>query len=70
MIILLLCQRHRQGINNVIIRVYLSYYHISPDDMEALKNVFGSSMRSRFLCLRNGSITMKFYRVRCARDNP
>ncbi|KAK8650338.1 hypothetical protein V6N13_139983 [Hibiscus sabdariffa] len=32
----------RQGINNVVICVYLSYSHISSDEMEALKSVFGS----------------------------
>ncbi|KAK8631620.1 hypothetical protein V6N13_028403 [Hibiscus sabdariffa] len=45
---LLLCQWLHQGINNVVIRVYLSYSYISSYEMEALKNVFGSSMRSGF----------------------
>ncbi|KAK8584342.1 hypothetical protein V6N12_068586 [Hibiscus sabdariffa] len=69
---LLLCQRLCQGINNVVIRVYLIYCHILSDTMEALKNVLGSSMRSGFLCLRNGSIViiMEFYSIRYARDNP
>ncbi|KAK8557952.1 hypothetical protein V6N12_010175 [Hibiscus sabdariffa] len=71
-ILLLLCQRLLQRINNVVIRVYLSYSHISSDEMETLKYVFGSSMRSRFLCLRNGSIvfTTEFYIIQYARDNP
>ncbi|KAK8682710.1 hypothetical protein V6N13_055087 [Hibiscus sabdariffa] len=62
-IMLLLCQRLRQGINNVVIRVYLSDSHISSDEMEVLKNVFGFLMRFGFLCLRNGSITMELYRI-------
>ncbi|KAK9019083.1 hypothetical protein V6N11_034122 [Hibiscus sabdariffa] len=41
-IMLLLCQALRQGINNVVIHVYLSYSHILSDEMEALKSVVGS----------------------------
>ncbi|KAK8597174.1 hypothetical protein V6N12_065650 [Hibiscus sabdariffa] len=63
---LLLCQRLRQGINNVVICMYLSYFHISSDGMEVAKNMFGSLMRSGFLCLRNDSIvvTIEFYSIR------
>ncbi|KAK8560058.1 hypothetical protein V6N12_012861 [Hibiscus sabdariffa] len=66
---LLLCQRLRQGINNVVICMYLSYFHISSDEMEVAKNMFGSLMRSGFLCLRNGSIvvTIEFYNIRSGR---
>ncbi|KAK8691126.1 hypothetical protein V6N13_074645 [Hibiscus sabdariffa] len=67
---LLLCQRLRQGINNVVICVYFAYFHISSiydlsNEMEASKIVFGSLMRSGFLCLRNGSIvvTIEFYNI-------
>ncbi|KAK8578775.1 hypothetical protein V6N12_069119 [Hibiscus sabdariffa] len=45
-IMLLLCQALRQGINNVVIHVILLYYHISSDEMEVLKSMFGSLMRS------------------------
>ncbi|KAK8696739.1 hypothetical protein V6N13_001868 [Hibiscus sabdariffa] len=55
---LLLCRRLRQGISNVVICVYLSYFHISSDEMEVAKNMIGSLMRSRFLCLHNGSIVI------------
>ncbi|KAK8685870.1 hypothetical protein V6N13_124903 [Hibiscus sabdariffa] len=67
---LLLCQRLRQGIRNVVICVYFAYFHMSSIydlsyEMEASKNVFGSLMRSGFLCLRNGSIvvTIEFYSI-------
>ncbi|KAK8972951.1 hypothetical protein V6N11_025447 [Hibiscus sabdariffa] len=53
---LLLCQRRPQGINDVIIRVYLSYFLISSYEIEALKSMFGSVMRSGFLCLCKGII--------------
>ncbi|KAK8670845.1 hypothetical protein V6N13_037459 [Hibiscus sabdariffa] len=74
---LLLCQRLRQGINDVVICVYLAYFHISSiydlsHEMEAPKNVFGSLMRSGFLCLRNGSIvvTVELHSIRYAWHNP
>ncbi|KAK8597227.1 hypothetical protein V6N12_065700 [Hibiscus sabdariffa] len=51
-------KRLRQGISNVVICVYLSYFHISSDEMEVAKNMIGSLMRSRFLCLHNGSIVI------------
>ncbi|KAK8667690.1 hypothetical protein V6N13_007838 [Hibiscus sabdariffa] len=41
-IMLLLYQALRQGISNVLIHVILLYFHISSDEMEALKSVFGS----------------------------
>ncbi|KAK8538770.1 hypothetical protein V6N12_034478 [Hibiscus sabdariffa] len=63
--------RLRQGICDVVVRVYFTYLHISSiydlsDEMEAPKNVFGSLMRSGFLCLRNGSIvvTIEIYSIR------
>ncbi|KAK8985141.1 hypothetical protein V6N11_011980 [Hibiscus sabdariffa] len=69
-IVLLLCQRLCQGICDVVVRVFFTYLHISsiydlPDEMEAPKNVFGSLMRSGFLCLRNGSIvvTIEIYSI-------
>ncbi|KAK9043162.1 hypothetical protein V6N11_071510 [Hibiscus sabdariffa] len=68
---LLLCQRLRKGINNVIVCMYFAYFHISSiynlwNEMEAPKNMFRSLMRSGFLCLHNGSIviTMEFYSIR------
>ncbi|KAK8976509.1 hypothetical protein V6N11_047359 [Hibiscus sabdariffa] len=69
---LLLCQRLCQGLSDVVIRVYLSYFHISSDGMEALKSMFGSLMRSGFLYLRKGSIviTKEFYNICYASDNP
>ncbi|KAK8557922.1 hypothetical protein V6N13_008748 [Hibiscus sabdariffa] len=74
---LLLCQRLRQGISDVVICVYLAYFHISSIydlsyEMEAPKNVFGSLMRSGFLCLRNGSIvvTIELHSIRYAWYNP
>ncbi|KAK8652050.1 hypothetical protein V6N13_061074 [Hibiscus sabdariffa] len=62
---LMLCERPRQGINNFVIHAYFLYFHILSDEMEALKNLFGSMMRSGFLCLRNGSIvvTIEFYSI-------
>ncbi|KAK8523057.1 hypothetical protein V6N12_073768 [Hibiscus sabdariffa] len=69
--------RLRQGIIDVVIRVYFAYLHISPiynlsDEMETPKDVFGSLMRSGFLCLRNGSIvvTIEIHSIRYAWDNP
>ncbi|KAK8541034.1 hypothetical protein V6N13_026498 [Hibiscus sabdariffa] len=69
--------RLRLGISDVVVRVYFAYLHISSiydltDEMEARKNVFGSLMRSGFLCLRNGSIvvTIEIYSIRYARNNP
>ncbi|KAK8560224.1 hypothetical protein V6N12_013024 [Hibiscus sabdariffa] len=60
-IMLLLCQALRQGINNVVIHVILLYFHISSDEMEVFKSVFGSLMRSwvplfpqRLHCYHNG----------------
>ncbi|KAK8600564.1 hypothetical protein V6N12_050417 [Hibiscus sabdariffa] len=49
-----------------------SYFHISSDEMEAPKNVFGSLMRSGFLCLCNGSIviTIELQSIRHAWNNP
>ncbi|KAK8547475.1 hypothetical protein V6N12_031612 [Hibiscus sabdariffa] len=66
---LLLCQRLRQGINNFVICMYFSYFHISSDEMEVAKNMFGSLMRSGFLSSRNGSIvvTIEFYSIRSGR---
>ncbi|KAK8985061.1 hypothetical protein V6N11_076753 [Hibiscus sabdariffa] len=76
-IVLLLCQRLRQGISDVVVRVYFTYLHISsiydlPDEMEAPKNVFGSLMRSGFLCLRNCSnvVTIEIHSIRYAWNNP
>ena len=62
-IMLLLCQSLRQGIGDVVVRVYFTYFHISSFydlsyEMEASKNMFGSLMRPGFLCLRNGSIVI------------
>ncbi|KAL4379237.1 hypothetical protein GQ457_02G024220 [Hibiscus cannabinus] len=62
-IMLLLCQRLRQGICNIVIGVYFAYFHISSindlsNEMEASKNVFISLMRYGFICLRNGSIVV------------
>ncbi|KAK8700447.1 hypothetical protein V6N13_018843 [Hibiscus sabdariffa] len=69
--------RLRQGISDVVVRMYFTYLHISSiydltDEMEAPKNVFGSLMRSVFLCLRNGSIvvTIEIHSIRYARNNP
>ncbi|KAK8562190.1 hypothetical protein V6N12_049237 [Hibiscus sabdariffa] len=69
--------RLRQGICDVVVNVYFTYLHISsvydlPDEMEAPKNVFGSLMRSGFLCLRNGSIvvTTEIHSIRYAWNNP
>ncbi|KAK8663006.1 hypothetical protein V6N13_024887 [Hibiscus sabdariffa] len=69
--------RLRQGINDVVVRVYFTYFQISsiydlPDEMEAPKNVFGSLMRSGFLCLRNCSIvvTIEIHSIRYAWNNP
>ncbi|KAK9008825.1 hypothetical protein V6N11_080303 [Hibiscus sabdariffa] len=76
-IVLLLCQRLRQGICDVVVCVYFTYLHISsvydlPDEMEAPKNLFGSLMRSGFVCLRNGSIvvTIEIHSIRYAWNNP
>ncbi|KAK8597226.1 hypothetical protein V6N13_001867 [Hibiscus sabdariffa] len=71
-IMLLLCQALRQGINNVVIRVYLSYSHISSDEMEALKSVFGSFDEIWVSLLMQSSIvaTTEFYSIRYAGDNP
>ncbi|KAK8696797.1 hypothetical protein V6N13_001922 [Hibiscus sabdariffa] len=51
----------RQGINNVVIHVILLCFHISSDEMEVLKSMFGSLMRSwvplfpqRLHCYHNG----------------
>ncbi|KAK8672058.1 hypothetical protein V6N13_110434 [Hibiscus sabdariffa] len=69
--------RLRQGICDVVVRVHFTYLHISsvynlPDEMEAPKNVFGSLMRSGFLCLHNGSIvvTIEIHSIRYAWNNP
>ncbi|KAK8634937.1 hypothetical protein V6N13_022817 [Hibiscus sabdariffa] len=56
-------QRLRQGISDVVILMNFAYLHISSVydlsyKVEAPKNVFGSLMRSGFLCLRNGSIVI------------
>ncbi|KAK8985783.1 hypothetical protein V6N11_021636 [Hibiscus sabdariffa] len=58
-IMLLLCQA--LGINNVVIHVILLCFHISSDEMEVLKKMFGSLMRSwvplfpqRLHCYHNG----------------
>ncbi|KAL4364181.1 hypothetical protein GQ457_04G021280 [Hibiscus cannabinus] len=76
-IVLLLCQRLPQGISDVVVCVYFAYLHISliydlTAEMEVPKNVFGSLMRSGFLCLCNGSIVVKIeiYNIRYARNNP
>ncbi|KAK8619734.1 hypothetical protein V6N13_136014 [Hibiscus sabdariffa] len=60
-IMLLLCQALRQGINNVVIHVILLCFHVSSDEMEVLKSMFGSLMRSwvplfpqRLHCYHNG----------------
>ncbi|KAK8619619.1 hypothetical protein V6N13_135901 [Hibiscus sabdariffa] len=69
--------RLHQGISDVLVRMYFTYLHLSSiydltDEMEAPKNVFGSLMRSGFLCLRNGSIvvTIEIHSIRYARNNP
>ncbi|KAK8631830.1 hypothetical protein V6N13_028608 [Hibiscus sabdariffa] len=67
--------RLRQGISDVVVRMYFTYLHISSiydltDEMEVPKNVFGSLMRSGFLCLRNGSIlvTIEIHSIRYAME--
>ncbi|KAK8504383.1 hypothetical protein V6N12_032884 [Hibiscus sabdariffa] len=42
----LLWEALRQGINNFVIHVILLCFHISSDEMEVLKSMFGSLMRS------------------------
>ena len=69
-IMLLLCQRLGQGINNVIICMYSAYLYIPSIDnlsnkMVAPKYMFGSLVRSGFFSLCNGSIviTSEFYSI-------
>ncbi|KAK8680879.1 hypothetical protein V6N13_109817 [Hibiscus sabdariffa] len=74
---LLIRLRLRQGISDVVIHMNFAYLHISSVydlsyEVEAPKNVFGSLMRSRFLCLCNGSIviTIELQSIRYAWNNP